>query len=89
MTTEAGIDAAHKAGGLWFSPDLVVLRVQSRVFRVFVAILKKKSSVFADMFSFPQPPSSDLDTIEGFPVVTLHDDPEEMEVFLKAIFDSE
>jgi hypothetical protein len=41
------------------------------------------------MFMFPQPPSADMETIEGVSVVTLHDDPAEMEVFLRAIFDSE
>ncbi|KAJ7648618.1 hypothetical protein DFH06DRAFT_1095390 [Mycena polygramma] len=76
---------------LWFSPDIVILRAQGEVFRVFVAILKAKSSVFADMFTFPQPSSEapDIETMEGVPVVTLDDDPAEVEVFLKAIFDSE
>ncbi|KAJ6582236.1 hypothetical protein B0H19DRAFT_1019240 [Mycena capillaripes] len=73
---------------LWFSMDAVILRAQTRIFRVFVAILKEKSSVFADMFSLPQLPSSVMETMDGVPVVTLYDDPAEMEVFLKAIFDS-
>jgi len=50
---------------------------------------RKMTSVFADIFTFPQPPSSDMETMEGVPVVTVHDDPAEMEIFLKAIFDSE
>ncbi|KAJ6478036.1 hypothetical protein C8R47DRAFT_1288246 [Mycena vitilis] len=64
---------------------------QGQVFRVFVAILKAKSSVIADMFTFPQPSAvaPDIETMEGVPVVTLHDDPTEVEVFLKAIFDSD
>ncbi|KAJ7464369.1 hypothetical protein FB451DRAFT_1370182 [Mycena latifolia] len=81
--------ALQKAEALWFSPEVVILRAQTRIFRVFVAILKEKSSVFADMFAFPQPPSSDMETMEGSPVVTVHDDPEDMEVFLKAMFDAE
>ncbi|KAF7356135.1 BTB domain-containing protein [Mycena venus] len=88
MATIAETDI-QRAEKLWFSPDVVILRAQTRVFRVFVAILKEKSSVFADMFTFPQPPSSDIETMDGVPVVTLHDDPDAMEVFLKAIFDSE
>ncbi|KAJ6582071.1 hypothetical protein B0H19DRAFT_1117473 [Mycena capillaripes] len=79
----------EKVEQLWFSPDVVILRAQDRIFRVFVAILKEKSTVFVDMFTFPQPPSSDMETMDGVPVVTLHDDSAEMEVFLKAIFDSE
>ncbi|KAJ7923494.1 hypothetical protein B0H13DRAFT_1707068 [Mycena leptocephala] len=81
-------DELQKAEKLWFSPDVVILRAQTRIFRVFAAILQEKSSVFADMFRFPQPPSSDMESIEGFPVIVVHDDPEEVEVFLKAIFDS-
>ncbi|KAJ7364925.1 hypothetical protein DFH08DRAFT_731493 [Mycena albidolilacea] len=82
-------DNLQKVSQLWFSPDVVILRAQDRIFRVFVAILKQKSSVFADMFTFPLPPSSDIETIEGVPVVILHDDPDELEVFLKAIFDAD
>ncbi|KAJ7639623.1 hypothetical protein DFH06DRAFT_1335301 [Mycena polygramma] len=74
---------------LWFSPDVVILRAQTRTFRVFVDILKGKSTVFADMFTFPQPPSSDMETIDGVPVVDLHDNAADLEVFLKAMFDSE
>ncbi|KAJ6478039.1 hypothetical protein C8R47DRAFT_1139204 [Mycena vitilis] len=87
MTTNPG-SGLHKVGQLWFSTDAVILRAQDRIFRVFVAILKEKSTVFADMFTFPQSPSSDAETMDGVPVVTVHDDPVEMEVFLKAIFDS-
>ncbi|KAJ6582170.1 hypothetical protein B0H19DRAFT_1061615 [Mycena capillaripes] len=84
----AAADGLERVEKLWFSPDVVVLRAQGRIFRVFVAILKEKSSVFADMFTFPQS-SSDTETLDGSPIVTLHDDPAEVEVFLKAIFDSE
>ncbi|KAJ7751703.1 hypothetical protein B0H16DRAFT_1840140 [Mycena metata] len=78
----------QKSEALWFSPEVVILRADTRVFRVFAAILKAQSSVFADMFTFPQPPSADMESIDGFPVVELHDKPEDVEVFLKAIFDS-
>ncbi|KAJ7736542.1 hypothetical protein DFH07DRAFT_842864 [Mycena maculata] len=81
-------DSLQRAESLWFSPEIVVLRANTRVFRVFAAILKAQSSVFADMFTFPQPPSADLEMMDGFPVVKLYDDPDEVEVFLKAIFDS-
>jgi hypothetical protein len=57
------------------SSELVVLRADTRIFKVFAAILKAQSSVFADMFAFPQPPSTDIDNKDGVPVVVLHDDP--------------
>ncbi|KAJ6582028.1 hypothetical protein B0H19DRAFT_1252172 [Mycena capillaripes] len=83
-------NAFQKTDDLWFSPDVIILRASTRLFRVFAAILKVQSSVFADMFTFPQPPASsaDMETMDGFPVVEVHDKPEDMEVFLKAIFDS-
>jgi len=56
---------------------------------MFVVILKEKLSVFTDMFTFPQLPSSDIETMDVISVVTLHDDPDEKEVFLKGIFNSE
>ncbi|KAJ6478038.1 hypothetical protein C8R47DRAFT_1139202 [Mycena vitilis] len=83
------MDSVPQMDQLWFSPEVVILRAQARTFRVFVDILKGKSTVFADMFTFPQPPSSDMETIDGVPVVALHDHAADVEVFLKAIFDSE
>ncbi|KAJ6582138.1 hypothetical protein B0H19DRAFT_928180 [Mycena capillaripes] len=81
-------ESLQKAENLWFSPDVVILRVEKHIFRVFAAILKAQSSVLADMFKFPQPPSADTETMDGFPVVELCDKADEVEVFLKAIFDS-
>jgi hypothetical protein len=82
-------DSLRKADDLWFSTDVVIIRAETRIFRVFAAILKARSSVFADMFSLPQPSEfADTETMDGHPVITLHDKPEDVEVFLKAIFDS-
>ncbi|KAJ7768517.1 hypothetical protein B0H16DRAFT_1882338 [Mycena metata] len=81
-------ESLEKAENLWFSPDVVILRADTRIFRVFTAILKAQSSVFADMFTFPQPPSADMESMDGFPLVRLHDKPEDLEAFLQAIFDS-
>lgn len=78
----------QKVEGLWFPADLVILQVGSRIFRVFTSILKEKSPVFADMFAVPQPPSADREAIDGVPVVRMHDDPNELEMFLRAMFDA-
>ncbi|KAJ7736558.1 hypothetical protein DFH07DRAFT_944382 [Mycena maculata] len=64
--------------GLWFPADLVILQAG-----------KENSPVFADMFSIPQPPSADLERIYGVPVVRMPDDPVELEMFSKAVFDAE
>ncbi|KAJ7712379.1 hypothetical protein B0H16DRAFT_1625233 [Mycena metata] len=76
----------QRAEDLWFSPDLVVLRAGPRLFRVFAGFLKAQSSVFADMSTFPEPASAETETMDGFPVVKLEDDPDEVEGFLKAMF---
>ncbi|KAJ7879311.1 hypothetical protein B0H14DRAFT_2341588 [Mycena olivaceomarginata] len=40
--------------------------------------------------ALPQPPESEEgETIRGVPVVNIHDDPAELEFFLKAMFDSD
>ncbi|KAJ7861927.1 hypothetical protein B0H13DRAFT_1900327 [Mycena leptocephala] len=81
-------DQLQKAEKLWISPDVVILRAQTRIFRVFAVILHgKSSSVFADIFRFLQPQSS-YGIDRRIPMIILHDDPEEVEVFQKAIFDS-
>ncbi|KAJ6480960.1 hypothetical protein C8R45DRAFT_831769, partial [Mycena sanguinolenta] len=73
--------------GLWFDADLVILRAESRIFRVFTSVLKElKSPLFATMFALPQPASAEK--IEGVHVVDMQDDPADLEVFLRAVFDS-
>ncbi|KAJ6592217.1 hypothetical protein DFH09DRAFT_1306109 [Mycena vulgaris] len=66
----SGTSSPLKVEALWFTPELVRLRAENQIFRVFSTILKAQSSVFADMFAFPQLPRPTP----------------EVEVFLKAIF---
>ncbi|KAJ7350012.1 hypothetical protein DFH08DRAFT_863435 [Mycena albidolilacea] len=83
-----GDDSLRRVEDLWFSNDTLVLRAENRIFRVSKAMLAARSSVFETMFEFP-PPASDGDEImDGSPVVTLHDFAAEVEVFLRAIFNS-
>jgi len=72
---------------LWFSSD-VVLRAEKSIFHVSKSILAARSSVFRDMVAFPQPPTGETEMIDGCPVVSLHDSAADVEVFLRAIFDS-
>ncbi|KAJ7625762.1 hypothetical protein FB45DRAFT_71718 [Roridomyces roridus] len=78
----------QQAANLWFSPGMVILRAKTLKFQVPVGILSAQSSVFADLFTVPQPPADDSEVVDGIPVVELHDDPEQLQTFLKAIFDS-
>ncbi|KAJ6546661.1 hypothetical protein DFH09DRAFT_989485 [Mycena vulgaris] len=73
---------------LWFSNDTLVLKADQKVFRVPKSVLAMRSSVFRDMVTFPPPTIEDAETIEGSPVVLLHDSADAVEVFLRAIFDS-
>ncbi|KAF7353937.1 hypothetical protein MVEN_01080000 [Mycena venus] len=72
---------------LWFDDGNLVIQAGNNQYRVFRGILAARSPVFKDMFSFPQPPDSDL--VEGCPLVHLSDSAEEVTVFFRAIFDSE
>ncbi|KAJ7122284.1 hypothetical protein C8R44DRAFT_671214 [Mycena epipterygia] len=78
----------RRANDLWFSNDTLVLQAEDMVFRVSKSILTARSSVFRDMTAFPQSATGGEETIEGSPVVRLHDSAADVEVFLRAIFDS-
>lgn len=73
---------------LWFTGADLVLRAENTLFRVHSSILGARSSVFRDMVSFPQPPAPESDTVDGRPLIILHDLVAEVEVFLMAVFDS-
>ncbi|KAJ7879188.1 hypothetical protein B0H14DRAFT_3773705 [Mycena olivaceomarginata] len=79
------------ADNLWFSTDCRDTQSRDAYIPRLCGhfIIKAQSSVFADLFSPPQPcESADMETMEGHPVITLHDKAADVEVFLKAIFDS-
>ncbi|KAJ7747131.1 hypothetical protein DFH07DRAFT_722938, partial [Mycena maculata] len=58
------------------------------LFRVSKSILTARSSVFADMASFPQSEGNSKDMVDGSFVVRLDDSAADVDVFLRAIFDS-
>ncbi|KAJ7858347.1 hypothetical protein B0H14DRAFT_662007 [Mycena olivaceomarginata] len=75
---------------LWFSDGSLVVRAENSIFRVSGAVLAARSSVFQDMLAFPQPGSvgSEVENLDGVPIVELHDLAAETESFLRSIFDS-
>jgi hypothetical protein len=81
-------EALVKVDGLWFTTDTIVIRVENKIFRVSRGILAARSTVFNDMIAFPQPNSGETETMDGSPVVRLHDSAEDVEAFLRAIYDS-
>lgn len=73
---------------LWFEDGNVILATPKIRFRVYRAFLSRHSTVFRDMFSMPQSATaSDQGTMDGVPIVELHDDPEELGHFLSALHD--
>ncbi|KAJ7041385.1 hypothetical protein C8F04DRAFT_947219 [Mycena alexandri] len=74
---------------LWFPRDApITIRADDKLFQVSRGILVARSAVFRDMFSMPQPTSDGTERLDGCPVVRLHDSAEDVEVFLRAIYDS-
>ncbi|KAJ6468539.1 hypothetical protein C8R47DRAFT_1151573 [Mycena vitilis] len=73
---------------LWFSDGSLVIKAGTKMFRVYKAQLAARSTVFEAMVASGTPENSQDEFIEGSPVVVLHDSGENMEAFLRAIFDS-
>lgn len=78
----------HRVPDLWFPHADLILRAEDTIFRVLSDVLAARSTVFREMAAFPQPAEPEGDTIDGAPVVRLHDSAAEVTVFLRAIFDS-
>lgn len=72
---------------MWLDDGNLVLIADNRVaFRVHRSVITRKSNVFNDMFSFPQPP--DAPQTPDPVVIHLPDSPEDMFYFLDAIYDA-
>lgn len=78
---------------LWFSDGSVVLQAGSTLFRVHKSQLARRSVVFSDMFTLPQPVMTTShatfsdDSYEDCPVVRLHDSAEDVANLLLALYD--
>jgi len=73
----------------WFEDGNIVFQAELAQFRVHRGVLSSNSSVFADMFTLPQPSAEGETeaTVEGCPVVLLSDNAEELMHVLKALYD--
>ena len=74
---------------IWYEDGNIILQAEGVQFKVLKSILARSSSVFEDMFSIPQPPSSGADTIDGCAIVNLSDSAEELGYVLQALFTNE
>jgi len=86
-------DSRIKHVDLWFCDGSVILQADSTLFRVHKSQLSRRSTVFSDMFTLPQPcvitthATLADETYEGCPVVTLHDSAEDVANLLLALYD--
>lgn len=99
MTTPSGVSAAAAAAStytrhpdLWFNDGSVILKAETVLFRVHMSILSRHSVFFKDMFTLPQPPESSStqaqdEIVEGCPVVSLQDSPDDLASLLVALYD--
>ena len=75
---------------LWFADGSLVIRAETKIFRVYKGLLAARSTFFKNMISRPPVPDSEMELIDGIPVqvVTLPDTAEDVTVFLRALMDS-
>ena len=72
---------------IWYDDGNVILQAEGTLFKVHRGVLARSSSVFKDMFSFPQPPSTDMEMMDGCPIVQLSDSAKEVGYVLEGIFE--
>lgn len=68
----------------WLEDGNIILQAGNVQFRVHRSILAKRSPIFADLFQIPQPDSEP--TVDGCPVVILHDSAKDIEYMLLALY---
>ncbi len=88
---------AKRHDTLWFSDGNMILATNTLLFRVHKGVLSFQSSVFRDMFALPttEDPDNDANEVvgmapelyDGFPLVTLPEEGEDVEHLLKTIYD--
>lgn len=80
--------ARAREAGLWFDDGNIILIAESTPFKVHKSMLSKKSEVFSDMFTIPQPEIQDeTELIDGTPVVHMSDSWKDLSRILQAIYD--
>lgn len=71
----------------WYKDGSIVLVAENCAFRIHQGILAKWSPVFADLFNLAQPPESEIENIDGRPLVHLSDAHFDISILLHAIYD--
>ncbi|CAA7266000.1 unnamed protein product [Cyclocybe aegerita] len=74
----------------WLEDGNIILQAENTQYRVHRSILSRQSTVFADMFSLPQPPEfgPGESLVDGCPVVHLQDSAEDVGNLLDLLYES-
>lgn len=74
-----------RSESLWLEDGNIVFQAEGKQFKVYRGLLALQSTVFKDMFAFPQPPSGE-ELVEGCPIVNISDSAIDVEFVLEEIF---
>ncbi|KAH8826506.1 hypothetical protein DL96DRAFT_1816825 [Flagelloscypha sp. PMI_526] len=83
MDMDSQPNSPRQVSDLWLEDGSLVIKAGHLLLKIHRSTLVAQPPVFADMLSFP--PSQDQEFLYGCPFVELPDDPESVEVFLRAI----
>ncbi|KAJ7617965.1 hypothetical protein FB45DRAFT_840759 [Roridomyces roridus] len=75
-----------RSSELWFDDGTVILQAENTLFRAYRGVLAAQSPVFKDTFSIPQP--KEQETVDGCPLLQVHDSARDFEMFLSALHDA-
>ena len=65
-----------KDSEVWLEDGNVILHADGVVFKVYQGILARRSEVFRDLFTLPDPPETER--LEGVPVISVSDSPDDL-----------
>lgn len=86
MEPPRSLKLAKKHEKFWLYDGSIVVWTEDTLFRVHQTVLSNSSEIFATLFSLPQSDDSVQDSIDGCPIVQLHDPAEDFSGLLNALY---
>jgi hypothetical protein len=87
MSGSSDAPEIRRSQDVWYDDGNLVVRAENTLFRVYGGLIAAQSTVFADMLKMPAEPDGAQETVEGCPVVRVHDPAEDICRLLRAIHD--
>jgi hypothetical protein len=88
-SSEHESEPCGRSKAIWLNDGNTVFNAKGRrLFRIYMGLLARKSTVFAALQTLPQADVVQV-MVDGCPVIDVDDDPEDFEAFLIAVVDSE